>query len=315
VRNCPPPYRPLRGAAPPHFVDRPDANDFDAGGVRAASLAAYMAGPQDPRFHRLVVSEPAMGKTALLRAIGQRAVLELDWAVAVHRCQAKERLFGAVAAAAAASLQRQWPAESGRLARRLVGPWARRARAMDRGPHPAGRDLVKAPLCLAPEADVSWAELRQTLFVGGRFAQSLSRGLLLVFDDADRLGGTEVESLGHLARHLSQEGLPVAVLLSGGLHLAERFYRLGNFSATVWPTRLGALEPAEACEALAVPALDRRVDFEEEALELACWGARGRPLQVQRLGFAAWSTATDGGPVTVSDVEEAMGLIGSKPAA
>ena len=66
------------------------------------------------------------------------------------------------------------------------------------------------------DGEASWATLRQFLTVAGQFARAISRGLLIMFDDADRLGGGEVESLGHLARSLSRDGLPVALLLSGG---------------------------------------------------------------------------------------------------
>jgi hypothetical protein len=135
----------------------------------------------------------------------------------------------------------------------------------------------------------------------------MARGLLLVFDDADRLGGGEVESLGHLARGLCRDGLPVALLLSGGPQLAERFARVGNFCATVWPSELGPFDEAEVREALVVPAAGRGVDFDEEALELACLAAKGSPLEVQRLGFAAWSAAADG-LVTVADMEHALGV-------
>ena len=84
MTSCPPPYRPLRGADPPHFVDREDPNDEIASGIVAASVAAYAAGPCDPRFHRLVIGGSAMGKTALLRAIGREVASRLGWVVTLH---------------------------------------------------------------------------------------------------------------------------------------------------------------------------------------------------------------------------------------
>jgi hypothetical protein len=144
--------------------------------------------------------------------------------------------------------------------------------------------------------------------VAGRFAAKRGRGLLLVFDDADVLGGGEVESLGHLARALARDDLPVALLMSGGPFLAARFARVGHFSGAVWPTYLERFDDAEVREALVVPAADRDVDFEDEALELLCVAAAGSPLEVQRLGFAAWSAAPGGRTVPVTAVEEVIGM-------
>ena len=48
MTTCPPPYRPFRGAPPPHFVDRADAESIDGAGIVATSLAAYRAGPATP---------------------------------------------------------------------------------------------------------------------------------------------------------------------------------------------------------------------------------------------------------------------------
>jgi hypothetical protein len=168
--------------------------------------------------------------------------------------------------------------------------------------------LAPAPPFLAPGAEATWTELQRLLQLAGRFAQQQGRGLLLVFDDADLLTGGEVEGVGHLARTLSNSGLPVALLLSGGQPLGARFARVGNFSGAVWPTPIEFLDDNEAREALVVPALDRGVEFEDEALKQLCLAAGGSPLDVQRLGFAAWSTAPEGRVICVDDVEDALAI-------
>jgi hypothetical protein len=315
MTTCPPPYRPLRGAEPPHFVDRTDGEDIGASGIVAGSIAAFVAGPCDPRFHRLVVSGPAMGKTALLRAIGQEAARRLGWAVAVHRCQTKERALGPVAAEIETAMLRQWPAQAGTLASEVL-VLGHMARSFPTGAreHPSAAGLAPVEP-LGPGTEPSWAMLKQLLKLAGFFARSLSRGLLVVFDDADRLGGGEVESLGHLARALSRDGLPVALVLSGGPQLGERFARVRNFTGSVWPTNLGPLDDGEAREALVVPASDRGVEFDDEALELLCLAAGGSPLELQRLGFAAWSAASGPERVTVADAYEALGTLAPEVAA
>ena len=52
----------------------------------------------------------------------------------------------------------------------------------------------------------------------------------------------------------------------------------------MWPTSLEWFDDGEAREALIVPAAERGVDFDEEALELPlCDASVGSPLEIQRL--------------------------------
>ncbi|HXW78544.1 MAG TPA: hypothetical protein VEJ84_03545 [Acidimicrobiales bacterium] len=308
MTTCPPPYRPLRGADPPHFVDRADEEDMGTSAILASSIAAYRAGPCDPRFHRLVVSHSAMGKTALLRAVGREAAARLDWAVVMHRCRPKERALGAAVGQTLAHMQKQWPMQAGRLARE-VSPCCNREPplfSLTNGVSPVDGGSLAVDVPGPLEREVSRATLRQFLQRAGQFARSISRGLLIMFDDADSLGGGEVESLGHLARSLSRDGLPVAMLFSGGPELRERFARLDNFLGCIWPTSLGWFDGSESREALVVPAADRDVEFQEQALELICSAADGSPLEIQRLGFAAWAAAAGSDVVKVDDVRAAL---------
>jgi hypothetical protein len=299
MTGCPPPYRPLRGADPPHFVDREDPQDVLVSGILGASVAAYAAGPCDPRFHRLVLAGPAMGKTALLRAIGREVAARLGWAVALHTCKAKERAIRAVSAEVVRTLQQQWPTEVTGL---MTG-----TPAFDRLPRDLVRDLVPAPH-LGSSAS-PWAALKNLLEFAGQFARPVSRGLLVMFDDADRLSGGELESLGYIARSLSRDDLPVALLFSGAPLLGERLARVGCLSGCVWPTNLCWLDAGDAREALVVPAVDRGVEFQEDALDLLCRAAGGSPLELQRVGFAAWSAARGADVVTMADAQAALGLL------
>ena len=309
MTNVPPPYRPLRGAEPPHFVDRAEGGDICENGVVAGSIAAFAAGPCDPRFHRLVTSGPAMGRTALLRAIGQEAARRLGWAVCFHSCQPKERALGSLAAEIESDNLRRWPVHAGRFASEVLAFGYRATPVVPAGAHLHPSNPLAEPQFPGVDGEISWATLKQFCRLAGLFARSLSRGVLLVFDNAERLGGGEVESLGHLARALSRDGLPVALLLSGGPQLAERFARAGNFTGCVWPTSLEWFDDGEAREALIVPAAERGVDFDEEALELLCDAALGSPLEVQRLGFAALAAASGSELISLADAREALGLV------
>ena len=299
MTRCPPPYRPLRGVDPPHFVDRDDPHDLGVSGIVAASIAAYAAGPCDPRFHRLVMGGPAMGKTALLRAIGREAAGRLGWAVTVHSCRAKERAIRAISTELINTLRQQWPTEG--------AGWASEFLALD---HPDA-DVFgeRAPAPRFDSVASSWSTLKKVLEMAGTLAHKFSRGLLVMFDDADRLAGGELESLGYLARNLSRERLPVALLFTGASQLGTRFARAGDVLDYLWPTNLGGLDDSGAREALVVPAVDRGVEFQEEALELLCQRAAGSPLELQRVGFAAWSAARGRELVTLADVHAALGML------
>ena len=146
-----------------------------------------------------------MGKTALLRAIGREAGGRLGWAVTVHSCRAKERAIRAVSTELINTLQQQWPTEG--------AGWASEFLALDR---PEG-DLLgeRAPAPRFDSGASSWSTLKKVLELAGTLAHKFSRGLLVMFDDADRLAGGELESLGYLARNLSRENLPVALLFTG----------------------------------------------------------------------------------------------------
>jgi len=289
----------LRGAEPPHFVDRADAGTIGGAGIVAATLAACRGGPGDPRFHQLVVSTPALGRTAQARAVSRQVAGRLGWVVTFHRCRPKERAMPAVAAQTLAGMQRLWPRPpSGRPG----GPGTVPVRQLEG--------------LLGPGGEASWTDLLDFFAVAGSFAQRLSRGIMIVLDDADRLGGAEVECAGHLARSLSRDGWPVALLLTGGPQLAQRFARTGNFAGSVWATRLDLFDDSEAREALVVPAAERAVEFDEDALELLCLAAAGRPLEVQRLGSAAWSaSARRSGVVSLADAREALELVEPEAAA
>ena len=276
MHSGPPPYRPFRGADPPHFVDRTsEEEDLGTSGVVSTALEAYKHGPCDVRFHRLVAAGPAMGKTALLRALCRQVQALLGWAAVLHRCRAKERAMGLLRTQVVASVSRQWgDARAG-----------------------AGASV---------DGDEAWSELKAVLERCGRTASGLGRGLLIALDDVDLLGAGEAEAFGYLARRLTLERLPVAFVLTGRPWLARRFERTGNFSGTVWTSALGPFDPGEAREAIVVPAAERGVEFEDRALELACAAAGGSPLAVQRIGFASWAAAGGRPSVGAAEVEEAL---------
>jgi hypothetical protein len=274
MRPVPPPYRPLRGAEPPHFVDRGSDDDLSAAGLVAGIVDACHNGPSDPRFHRLVTAGAAMGKTALLRAACRGAEEHLGWSSAFHRCRRKERALAAVASRVVSRVKLRWP--------------------------------VAGALLLPAEGTSPWERARRVLEMYGQLAAAVEEGLLVALDDVDFLSAAEAESLGYLAHALARERLPVALLMTASPWLGARFQKAGNFSWTVWHTELVPFEPSEAREAIVVPAAERGVEYDDRALELACRQAAGSPLEVQRIGFSSWAAARGRRRVGVAEVQAAL---------
>lgn len=268
----PPPYRPLRGAEPPHFVDRGTEDDLSTAGVVAGVLDACRNGPSDPRFHRLVTASAAMGKTALLRAACRCVQERLGWSAVFHRCRRKEPALVAVASQVASAAKERWPGALLPMAQRTP-PWELSRRALE---------------------------------VSGQLAANQGAGLLVALDDVDRLSMAEAEALGYLAQALAREQLPVALLMSASPWLGARFRKAGNFSCTLWHTELVPFGPSECREAIVVPAAERGVEFDEGALQLACKHAAGSPLEVQRIGFSSWAAAGGKKRVGMADVRAAL---------
>jgi len=309
MTDLPPPYRPLRGAPPPHFVDRHDEDDPDGPRLVAGAVTAYQRGPADPRFHRLVSAPAGLGKTSLLRTVGREAVRQLGWTVVQHRCRPKQAVVRVLSEAVLAELggaareggrgrlaaMARHPSVAGPLLGPLPGP---RLGPLS-GPARAGAPSLGSP------AEAPWAAFGRLMRVVGRVCQGRGEGVLLTLDDADRLGAGDLEALVHLCRTLSAEQLPVAFLLAGGGDLAGRAVRAQGLAGTIWLTHLPSFDDAESREAVVVPAADRGVDLEEAAVGLLCDAAAGSPLDLQRLAFGAWSRA-DGPVVRLADVEAAL---------
>ncbi|HTV11477.1 MAG TPA: hypothetical protein VME20_06405 [Acidimicrobiales bacterium] len=312
MTNCPP-YRPFRGIEPPHFVDPPDDEGLGWAPLTKSALDAYVNGPSDPRFHRLVASEPALGKTACLRSISRLVEERLGWTAVFHRCCPGQIAFSQVAVAVEKAGGRMGLMSG--LAK-APGP-AGATSASTRRPVPLRHEAVPATWAadrprlrtVPSETSQPWSFLKLALEEAGRRAAEQRRGVLVVLDDVDVLVEGVPAALGHLAYSMSSAGLPVAFLMSAGLPLAERFARAGNFAGSLWQARLQHFDHHCSREALVVPAADRDVGFDEEALELACAAARGSPLEVQRLGFAAWPAASGRNTVVASDVKAAIGLL------
>lgn len=319
-----PPYRPFLGAEPPHFVDRPDDLAMSGQGLVSATVMACQRPPGGPGSHQLVVGAPGMGKTAFLRQLGRQVGGRLDWAVVLHHCSPKQQVPSSLARRALSSLCSSWPQFRSELAKAVLAtrhgygaPGWRHCCAQASCAcvlHSARRRWPPAALGPCREAAQGWEDLYGTLHLAGEFAAARGRGVLVMLDDVDLMTGVEAEAMGYLARSLTRELLPVSLVMTGGQGLADRYERCTNFAGALWASRLAPFDHSEAREAIVVPAAERGVDIEEEAVDFLCSQSAGLPVEVQSAAFGAWSAARGGPVITLRHAQDAIARSASQVA-
>lgn len=298
MTTCPP-YRPVRGARPPHFVDRPPAGAVDGAGLVASCVAGLRNGPDDPRCRQLVTADPGMGKSAFCSQLAACASAELGWSSVVVQCRPKQAVLGALAERISALLPGAAPLPQ------PSGPGCSCREA-----HPAGQRLRPVPPVLSSLSERSWDHLSEVVTRAARKLADMGQGLLLVLDDADGAVGGEAEGMACMARTLQARSLPVACLLTASEAAADRWQPWVRAGGPLWHERLGAMHTEECAEALVVPAAERGARFELAALDLMCEFAAGSPLGAQRAGFVVWPTLGERGIVTGEGARCALELVG-----
>ena len=144
------------------------------------------------------------------------------------------------------------------------------------------------------------------LFVAvGEAAAERKTAVALCIDEMQYLSETEFSALIMAAHKVSQMSLPLIVVGAGlpqivGLAGQSKSYAERLFD---YP-KVGPLEDADARRALAQPAADMQVQYEDAALARMVTVTRGYPYFLQQWGYEVWNLAK-GSPITLADVEAA----------
>ena len=144
------------------------------------------------------------------------------------------------------------------------------------------------------------------LFVAvGEAAAERKTAVALCIDEMQYLSETEFSALIMAAHRVSQMSLPLIVVGAGlpqivGLAGQSKSYAERLFD---YP-KVGPLEDADARRALAQPAADMQVQYEDAALARMVTVTRGYPYFLQQWGYEVWNLAK-GSPITLADVEAA----------
>ena len=152
-----------------------------------------------------------------------------------------------------------------------------------------------------------------TLFVQlGQVARDHDTGVVFLVDEMQFLERGELEATAAAMHQMSQRGLPIALVGSGlpqlpGLMVEAKSYAERLFS---YP-KLDRLDDPAAREALARPAREAGVAFDDDALDRLLELSGNYPAYVQAYGKEVWNTAPRS-PVVLADVEAAAPIVQGK---
>jgi len=151
------------------------------------------------------------------------------------------------------------------------------------------------------------------LFVAiGEAAQSVDRGVVLLFDEIQFLNSTQLESLIQALHRVVQRKLPITMVGAGLPQIAELAGDAKSYAERLltFPT-LGNLDPDDAEKALRLPAQSEGADYTSDALDRARETTGGYPYFIQELGHAVWRIA-EGPTISLADVVAAEALYQAK---
>ncbi len=155
-------------------------------------------------------------------------------------------------------------------------------------------------------------DLTDLFVAAGEAAQEVQRGLVLLFDEIQFMTRPQLEALISALHKTVQRDLPITMVGAGLPQIAELVGDAKSYAERLFQfPRIGNLSEPDARRALADPARDEGVVFEDGALSRAVEITGGYPYFLQELGFAVWGVA-EGDAISKTDVDESLPLYEAK---
>lgn len=293
------PYTPNAGAKPPLVVGRDDQlSNFDL------LLARLERGRTEQSM--IITGLRGVGKTVLLGRFREKA-LEANWVVVEieaskhdEKAFRRELFYELRKALFSLSPKSKWT-DKIKNAASVLKSFGLTIDAS--GALTASFD-VEAMEGVA-DSQILSMDLTEVLVTLGEAAADKQRGIVLLFDEIQFLDKNQLEALISAIHKTVQRSLPVTLVGAGLPQIAELAGDAKSYSERLFKfPRIGNLSSEDAREALAKPAEEEGVFFEEDALELAEELTGGYPYFLQEIGSTIWSTATTS-PITRQDVLDA----------
>lgn len=292
VRN---PYSPGAGSPPPELAGRDDLRDQVLTAVRRITLGK-------PAKSMLMVGLRGVGKTVLLDQM--RKDVEQDHAVALRMEVAENRSLPSLLApqlrSALLSLSKiNKASDSVKKGLKALAGFAKSLKlkyndiqvTLDLEPEPG----------LADNGDLE-TDLIALLLAVGEAAKASGTSVVLFMDELQYLKEKEFGIFIAALHRCAQDSLPVMMVGAGlpqliGLAGKSKSYaeRLFDFPM------IGALETADATDAIVKPAREEEVEFHPEAVVEIVTATRGYPYFLQEWGKHSWDCAA-ASPITTEDV-------------
>lgn len=290
------PYTPNAGAQPQALVGRKDQlESFDL------LLARIEKGRSEQSM--IVSGLRGVGKTVLLGLFRQKA-LARDWVVvelevSKHDDTEFRRDIAVRMRSALLELSPRvrWT-ERARHAAAVLKSFSISVDPM--GTWTAGLD-VQAAEGFADHLDLT-LDLTDLFLAVGETAKEHGKGVVLLFDEVQFLKPSQLEALIQALHKMVQRALPITMVAAGLPQIAELAGDAKSYAERLFTfPQLGDLEPADAQEALVLPAADEGVTYTQDALEEAVRITGGYPYFIQELGYATWTVA-EGPTITREDI-------------
>lgn len=244
-----------------------------------------------------------VGKTVLLNEL-QAQVTDAGWITAKVEGSAQRSLRTALSQSLILSLRTATGRHPEPRLRRLLGVLTSFTLALN----PAGAISLGADVeAVTGVADSGrFADDLTALFqVLGETARELGVGVLILVDELQEAGPTDLEAVNTAVHALGQASVPLPVMFVGaGLpSLPAQLAEATSYAERLWDYRtIGLLGPDESRVALLLPAQDRGVDWADDGLGLAVDSASGYPYFLQAVGKHVWDNARSS-PIVRDDVQ------------
>jgi hypothetical protein len=306
VRN---PYAPGAGQRPPELAGR----DTD---LAAMDVALERAARGRPERSVVLVGLRGVGKTVLLNALRSRAIDRL-WGTAKLEARPGHSIRRPVASALHLAV-RELAVRHRDPARVEEFLGVLKAFALRAAPEKATlRDRwqpgIEAPAAhgRADTGDME-IDLVEVLVDAAELARDVGTGVALFIDEMQDLTSDDASALCAAFHEISQQGLPCVLVGAGLPHVPATLSASKSYSERLFRYVLvDRLDRPAADRALAAPAAEEGVAFDDGALDALYATTEGYPYFVQAYGKAVWEVAT-ASPITADDVAVAVPLARSE---
>jgi hypothetical protein len=149
------------------------------------------------------------------------------------------------------------------------------------------------------------ADLAEVFIAVGEAAADRQTAVALIIDEMQYLSEAELSALIMAMHQISQRQLPLLLVGAGLPQLVALAGRSKSYAERLFQfPEVGALQPADAAEAVQEPVREQGVEFTDEALQEIIRQTKGYPYFLQEWAYQAWNLA-GGSPIEIGVVYEA----------